>query len=99
MIMFLFYFITLESYTCNTENDCCGEETAEDCCDSGTLCSVGEGGCTSDSHCKGDLICGTGNCDASLGFPTGNKMKLNIYIPKLYDVVLDVELIKIHKNV
>ena len=34
-------------------------------------CSVGEGGCTSDSYCSGDLVCGSGNCDISLGFTAG----------------------------
>ena len=48
-----------------------GEETSLTCCTSVAPCSVGEGGCTSDSYCSGDLVCGSGNCDISLGFTAG----------------------------
>ena len=66
-----FDYCILESYSCNTDNTCCGEETSLTCCTSVAPCSVGEGGCTSDSYCSGDLVCGTGNCDISLGFTAG----------------------------
>ena len=66
-----FDYCILESYSCNTDNTCCGEETSLTCCTSVAPCSVGEGGCTSDSYCSGDLVCGSGNCDTSLGFTAG----------------------------
>ena len=66
-----FDYCILESYSCNTDNTCCGEETSLTCCTSVAPCSVGEGGCTSYSYCSGDLVCGSGNCDISLGFTAG----------------------------
>ena len=58
----------LGSYKCNTDKTCCGEDTAVNCCTDNGPCSVGEGGCASDTDCEGDLVCGTENCDISLGF-------------------------------
>ena len=80
--------MNLESYTCNTEKTCCGEETNVDdeaCCTNSVPCSLGEGGCDGDSSCEGDLVCGTENCDVSLGFTTckilyTDVVKYNIYI-------------------
>ena len=39
------------------------------CCSSSNQCDAGEGDCDCDSDCFGDLMCGTNNCDSSLGFP------------------------------
>ena len=74
-----FDFCILESYSCNTDNTCCGEETSLTCCTSVAPCSVGEGGCTSDSYCSGDLVCGSGNCDISLGFTAGAIFYIQIH--------------------
>ena len=40
------------------------------CCSSSNQCNVAEGDCDSDSHCSGNLKCGTDNCDTALGFPS-----------------------------
>ena len=56
----------LGMYSCDESNACCGLVTrgtlnvspAADCCTDSNPCSVGEGGCQSDSHCKDDLVCG-----------------------------------------
>ena len=38
------------------------------CCTSTNQCGIGEGDCDTDSHCSGNLKCGTDNCDTTLGF-------------------------------
>ena len=64
--------------SCDETNACCGlnangeESPAEDCCTDANPCSEGEGGCQDDSNCKGDLVCGSKNCDSSHGFDAGN---------------------------
>ena len=32
------------------------------CCSSSNKCEEGEGGCTCNDQCAGDLVCGSGNC-------------------------------------
>ena len=68
-----YIFVFLESHSCDEANSCCGlvngiDSPADDCCTDGNPCSVGEGGCQDDSNCKGDLLCGSENCDSSHGF-------------------------------
>ena len=69
----VYFCIFLESHSCDEANSCCGlvngiDSPADDCCTDGNPCSVGEGGCQDDSNCKGDLLCGSENCDSSHGF-------------------------------
>ena len=40
------------------------------CCSSSNQCNVDEGDCDNDSHCSGNLKCGTNNCDTTQGFPS-----------------------------
>ena len=39
-----------------------------DCCSASYKCGEGEGDCDNDNECLGNLLCGTDNCDQSLGF-------------------------------
>ena len=39
------------------------------CCSNSNQCNIGEGDCDIDSHCSGNLECGTNNCGSN--FPTG----------------------------
>ena len=47
-----------------TEMDkfCNSTQSRRNCCEDSRPCNIGEGGCNSDSHCAGDLICGIWNC-------------------------------------
>ena len=38
------------------------------CCSDDSRCGLGEGDCDSDSHCAGDLTCGTDNCAAGASY-------------------------------
>ncbi len=49
-------------------NDNVGLGGMEGCCFDGNICDVYEGSCNHDSQCKGDLVCGSHNCDELLGF-------------------------------
>ena len=64
--------VTKGYYSCNVENSCCGEDVDGSCCTSDNPCNLGEGDCDTDEHCIGDLVCGTNNCDTSLGLKQGN---------------------------
>ena len=46
----------------------CTDGTNDACCTENNLCGIGDGDCDSDAECQGDLICGSDNCDTSLGF-------------------------------
>ena len=46
----------------------CTDGSDNDCCTTSNLCGIGDGDCDSDDQCQGDLICGSNNCDTSLGF-------------------------------
>jgi len=48
------------SYTCDGGDSCCDTKPGG--------CLVGEGDCDMNSHCKGDLVCGTDNCGERDGF-------------------------------
>ena len=39
------------------------DEDFEHCCSEENPCNEGEGDCDISSDCKGDLVCGTDNCD------------------------------------
>ena len=63
----MLYFLKIAGmYQCDANKTCCGNTTrglltigpAGDCCTDSNPCEVGEGGCTSDSQCKEDLVCG-----------------------------------------
>merc|ERR1719187_3041669 len=43
---------------------CLGQD---DCCTPGNLCGEGEGDCDDDSDCFGPLVCGSNNCNLSVG--------------------------------
>jgi len=45
---------------CNGDGD---EEDIEHCCSEKNPCNEGEGDCDVSGECKGDLVCGTDNCD------------------------------------
>ena len=51
-------------------SSCSGPYAPSNCCTLGNPCSEGEGDCDKDVDCKGELICGTNNCDNS--FPNSN---------------------------
>ena len=48
----------------STSSPCDPANDDRSCCTSSSPCSLGEGDCDSDSHCAGDLVCGTDNCAA-----------------------------------
>ena len=60
--------------------DCCEEPTqtasgcdyyngSYSCCTKQNPCNIGEGNCSNNDDCKGNLVCGDSNCDHALGFP------------------------------
>ena len=57
----------------HTGNPKCKPDTLENydrsCCKTKAPCGVDEGDCDKDSHCAGDLVCGTNNCGSR--FPSG----------------------------
>ena len=74
----LIFWLLTGMYSCDEANDCCGlvyrgypyyrnMPPGADCCTDSNPCSVGEGGCQSDSNCKDDLICGA-DCNSEPGF-------------------------------
>ena len=42
----------------------------QDCCTEDSPCGLGEGGCTTDSTCMSNLVCGTSNCEKDGGGKT-----------------------------
>ena len=46
----------------NPPRDCNPANSDFECCTSTDKCNLGEGDCDSDSHCAGNLVCGTNNC-------------------------------------
>ena len=63
--------MNLGYYPCNVEDSCCGEDSGGSCCTEVNPCYLGEGDCDNDNQCMGDMICGTNNCDTSLGVRKG----------------------------
>ena len=55
---------------CTVSNGCDVPSGGWSCCSSSNQCNVDEGDCDSDSHCSGNLKCGTNNCDTTQGFPS-----------------------------
>ena len=48
---------------CTCPEDCSPAQADWNCCSEECPCQEGEGDCDQDSHCLGDLVCGTGTCD------------------------------------
>jgi len=46
----------------------CADGSDGSCCTTSNLCGIGDGDCDSDDQCQDDLLCGSNNCDTSLGF-------------------------------
>ena len=46
----------------DTEGGCSPGHNVPTCCSTLGPCQVGEGGCSADSDCQGDLVCGKDNC-------------------------------------
>ena len=65
--------------TTSDGNDCCmkpahrcrGRYATGSCCTTSAKCGEGEGDCDSNAECGKGLVCGTDNCDYSLGFYQG----------------------------
>ena len=53
------------------------------CCTSDEPCGEGDGDCDNDSHCEGDLVCGTDNCPWGDGddccIPPGENNHFNVF--------------------
>ena len=47
-------------------------KTSWDCCDDGNQCTAGQGDCDKDSHCSGNLVCGSNNCLDDYSLPGSN---------------------------
>ena len=47
---------------CGCHKQCQPPHDDWDCCTEECPCREGEGDCDEDSHCQGDLVCGTNNC-------------------------------------
>merc|ERR1711970_996230 len=50
------------SNTTTPSPSCTGQSTDWACCSSSSPCQLGGGDCDSDSHCAGNLVCGTDTC-------------------------------------
>ena len=53
---------TAQNPKCRCRKQCQPPHDDWDCCTEECPCREGEGDCDEDSHCQGDLVCGTNNC-------------------------------------